>query len=99
MAPLQSGDSGTAAAGEADVRQFVERYVQQLTADGAIRSPAVERAFLSVERHRLLQSFYRPPGPQGGPPPSTTTRSIPSPSTWSSSTPTPRWACWSGAPT
>jgi len=68
MAPAQSGDSETAAAGEADVRQFVGRYVQQLKADGAIRSPAVERAFLKVERHRLLQIFYRPPGPRGGPP-------------------------------
>jgi protein-L-isoaspartate(D-aspartate) O-methyltransferase len=68
MAALQSGDLGTAAAGVADVRQFVERHVQRLKAEGAIRSSAVERAFLSVERHRLLQTFYRPPGPQGGPP-------------------------------
>ena len=65
MAPLQSGDSGT---GDADVRQFMERYVQQLKADGAIRSPAVERAFRRVQRHRLVETFYRPPGPQGGPP-------------------------------
>jgi Protein-L-isoaspartate(D-aspartate) O-methyltransferase (PCMT) len=68
MAPPQSSESGTTPAGEADVRQFMERYVQQLKADGAIRSPAVERAFLRVERHRLLETFYRPPGPQGGPP-------------------------------
>jgi protein-L-isoaspartate(D-aspartate) O-methyltransferase len=68
MAPSQSSESGTTPAGEADVRLFVERYVQQLKADGAIRSPAVERAFLRVERHRLLETFYRPPGPQGGPP-------------------------------
>jgi len=36
MAPLQSGDSGTATAGKADVGQFVERYVQQLTWGGRI---------------------------------------------------------------
>lgn len=68
MAPPESGASGTPSTGEADVRQLVERYVQRLKGDGAIRSPAVERAFLSVERHRLLQTFYRPPGPRGGPP-------------------------------
>lgn len=68
MAPPQSSDSGTAPTGDADVPQFVERYVQQLKADGAVRSPAVERALLKVERHRLLQTFYRPPGPRGGPP-------------------------------
>jgi protein-L-isoaspartate(D-aspartate) O-methyltransferase len=49
------------------LRQLVERYVEQLKAAGAIRSPEVERAFRKVERHRLLETFYRPPGP-GGPP-------------------------------
>ncbi len=68
MAPPESGASGTPSTGEADVRQLVERYVQRLKGEGAIRSPAVERAFLSVERHRLLQTFYRPPGPRGSPP-------------------------------
>jgi protein-L-isoaspartate(D-aspartate) O-methyltransferase len=68
MAPSQSSDPRTSPTGEANVRQYVERYVQQLKTDGAIRSPAVERAFRKVERHRLLQTFYQPPGPQGGPP-------------------------------
>jgi len=47
----------------ADVRPFVERYVRQLTAAGAIQSAEVERAFAAVERHRLLETFYyRPAG-------------------------------------
>lgn len=58
MAPPQSGHSGTTPTDEADVRQLVERCVQQLKAAGAVRSPAVERAFRRVERHRLLQTFY-----------------------------------------
>jgi protein-L-isoaspartate(D-aspartate) O-methyltransferase len=45
-------------ADQADVRQLVERYVEALKAQGAIRSPAVERAFRIVERHRLLETFY-----------------------------------------
>jgi protein-L-isoaspartate O-methyltransferase len=61
MAPPQPGDSGMTPADQADVQQFVERYVQQLKTEGAIRSPAVERAFRTVERHRLLQTFYRRP--------------------------------------
>ena len=39
---------------EADPRSFIEGYVRELTAAGAIRSPRVERAFRTVERHRLL---------------------------------------------
>jgi len=39
----------------------VERYVQQLKTEGAIRSPAVERAFRTVQRHRLLEAFYHRP--------------------------------------
>lgn len=39
---------------EADPRSFVERYVRELMAAKAIRSPEVERAFRAVERHRLL---------------------------------------------
>jgi protein-L-isoaspartate O-methyltransferase len=47
----------------ADVRPFMERYVRQLTATGAIQSAEVERAFTAVERHRLLETFYyRPAG-------------------------------------
>lgn len=42
----------------ADIRSLVERYVGELTAAGAIRSPEVERAFRKVERHRLLETFY-----------------------------------------
>jgi protein-L-isoaspartate O-methyltransferase len=44
----------------------IERYVRELTAAGAIRSPRVERAFRAVRRHRLLETFYvREPGAQG----------------------------------
>ena len=61
MAPRQPGDSGMTPADQASVQQFVERYVQQLKTQGAIRSPAVERAFRTVERHRLLETFYHRP--------------------------------------
>jgi protein-L-isoaspartate O-methyltransferase len=61
MAPPQPGDSGMTPADEADVQQFVERYVHQLKTEGAIRSPAVERAFRTVQRHRLLETFYHRP--------------------------------------
>ena len=37
---------------------MVERYVDELKAAGAIGSAAVERAFRTVERHRLLETFY-----------------------------------------
>jgi protein-L-isoaspartate(D-aspartate) O-methyltransferase len=40
-------------------RPYVERYVRDLKAAGAIRSPGVERAFLTVRRHRLLETFYQ----------------------------------------
>jgi len=63
MAPSQSGDSQTTATDQTGVRQFLERYVHQLKTQGAIRSAALERAFHTVERHRLLQTFCRPPGP------------------------------------
>jgi protein-L-isoaspartate(D-aspartate) O-methyltransferase len=59
--PPQPSDSATQPTEKVDVRQFLERYVHQVKAEGAIRSPAVERAFLRVERHRLLQSFYHRP--------------------------------------
>jgi hypothetical protein len=55
MAPPQPGDPGTTATGEADVRRLVERYVHQLKTEGAIRSPALEQAFRTVQRHRLLE--------------------------------------------
>jgi protein-L-isoaspartate(D-aspartate) O-methyltransferase len=61
MAPPQPSDSGAGSTEEVDVRQFLERYVHQLKAEGAIRSPAVEGAFRRVERHRLLETFYHPP--------------------------------------
>ena len=43
----------------ADSRKLLEGYVDQLKTSGVIRSPAVERAFLTVERHRLVETFYR----------------------------------------
>lgn len=54
--------------GAGGIQPFVERYVEELRTCGAIQSPAVESAFRRVHRHRLLETFYRPPGPQGGPP-------------------------------
>lgn len=66
--PRQSGDASVTSTDEVDIRPFVERYVEQLKADNAIQSPAVMNAFRRVHRHRLLETFYRPPGPQGGPP-------------------------------
>jgi protein-L-isoaspartate(D-aspartate) O-methyltransferase len=43
---------------EADIAGLIERYAGQLTAAGAIRSAEVERAFRTVPRHRLLETFY-----------------------------------------
>jgi hypothetical protein len=43
----------------ADSRELLEGYVEGLKTAGAIRSPAVERAFLTVERHRLVETFHR----------------------------------------
>jgi protein-L-isoaspartate(D-aspartate) O-methyltransferase len=37
---------------------MVQRYADGLKAAGAIESAAVERAFRTVERHRLLETFY-----------------------------------------
>jgi protein-L-isoaspartate(D-aspartate) O-methyltransferase len=45
-------------ADEAEIRVLVERYADELKAAGAIESAAVERAFRTVERHRLLETFY-----------------------------------------
>lgn len=61
MAPPQPGDPGSTAPGDTQVRQLVERYVDQLKALGAVRSPAVERALRTVQRHRLLEAFYHRP--------------------------------------
>jgi protein-L-isoaspartate(D-aspartate) O-methyltransferase len=61
MAPPQPDDPGPAATDDAGVRRLVERYVHQLKTEGAIRSPAVERAFRTVERHRLLETCYHRP--------------------------------------
>lgn len=66
--PRKSGNARETSIDEADIQLFVERYVDKLKADDAIQSPAVERAFRTVHRHRLLETFYRPPGPLGGPP-------------------------------
>jgi protein-L-isoaspartate(D-aspartate) O-methyltransferase len=64
----QSGDAHVASVNEADARFLVEGYVAELKAGNFIQSPAVERALRKVHRHRFLQTFYRPPGPMGGPP-------------------------------
>jgi protein-L-isoaspartate(D-aspartate) O-methyltransferase len=45
-------------ADEAQVRATVQRYVDDLLAAGAFGSPQVERAFRTVQRHRLLETFY-----------------------------------------
>jgi protein-L-isoaspartate(D-aspartate) O-methyltransferase len=39
----------------ADPRPFIDRYVDALLRVGAIRSPAVEAAFRTVQRHRLIE--------------------------------------------
>ncbi len=45
---------------EADIAALIERYAEELEAAGAIRSAAVRRAFGTVPRHRLLETFsYR----------------------------------------
>jgi hypothetical protein len=41
----------------ADIARLIERYVGELTAAGAIRSPEVERAFRKVQRHRELATL------------------------------------------
>ena len=40
------------------IRQHVDGLVRDLAASGAIRSPAIERAFRRVERHRFIEGFY-----------------------------------------
>ena len=45
-------------ADQAEIRATVERYVDELKAAGAIGPTAVERAFRTVQRHRLLETFY-----------------------------------------
>jgi protein-L-isoaspartate(D-aspartate) O-methyltransferase len=61
MAPPQPGDPGSTATGQAHLRQLIDRYADRLKANGAIRSPAVERAFRTVPRHRLLETFFHRP--------------------------------------
>ena len=61
MAPPQPGDPGSTATGQAQVRQLIDGYADRLKAEGAIRSPAVERAFRTVPRHRLLETFFHRP--------------------------------------
>jgi protein-L-isoaspartate(D-aspartate) O-methyltransferase len=53
---VEAGDGGLA--NPADIRAAVERYADDLKAAGAIDSAAVEQAFRTVERHRLLETFY-----------------------------------------
>ena len=75
---------------EAGLGAAIERYVRELTAAGAIRSPRVERAFRAVHRHRLLETFYiREPGATA-PPPFIMTPRPRTGSISSSSTPTTR---------
>ncbi len=45
-------------ADETELRAMVDRYTSELKAAGAIESAAVERAFRTVERHRLLETFH-----------------------------------------
>ena len=45
--------------GSPPIRQLVDDYVNALKASAAIRTPAVERAFRRVERHRLVETFYQ----------------------------------------
>jgi protein-L-isoaspartate(D-aspartate) O-methyltransferase len=61
MAPPPPGDPGLTATGQAHLRQLIDRYADRLKANGAIRSPAVERAFRTVPRHRLLETFFHRP--------------------------------------
>src|ERR1700676_3775892 len=56
--PCWRGADTGAMTPEADIAGLIERYVGELTAAGAIRSAEVERAFLTVPRHRLLETFY-----------------------------------------
>jgi len=44
--------------GDAEIRGMIDRFVDQMKAAGAIGSAAIERAFRTVERHRLLETFY-----------------------------------------
>lgn len=41
------------------IHTLLDQYVDELKARGCIRSVAVERAFRTVERHRLVERFYR----------------------------------------
>ena len=61
MAPPQPGDRGSTATGQAHLRQLIDSYAARLKANGAIRSPGVERAFGTVPRHRLLETFFHRP--------------------------------------
>jgi protein-L-isoaspartate(D-aspartate) O-methyltransferase len=54
----QPGAESSARLDEASIRSMIDCYVDRLKAAGAIRSAAVERAFRTVERHRLLETFY-----------------------------------------
>jgi protein-L-isoaspartate(D-aspartate) O-methyltransferase len=47
-----------ALADEAEVSERIDRYADELRAAGAIRSPQVEGAFRTVQRHRMLETFY-----------------------------------------
>jgi protein-L-isoaspartate O-methyltransferase len=61
LAPPQPDGPGSTTTGQAHLRQLIDRYADQLKANGAIHSPAVERAFRTVPRHRLLETFFHRP--------------------------------------
>ena len=44
--------------GDAEIRGMIDRYVDRMKAMDAIGSAASERAFRTVSRHRLLETFY-----------------------------------------
>ena len=54
----EKGPADQAPADQEEIRATVQRYADGLKAAGAIESAAVERAFRTVERHRLLETFY-----------------------------------------
>jgi hypothetical protein len=81
MVPPQPGDSGMTPADQAEVQQFVERYVHQLKTEGAIRSPAVERASAPSSATACSRPSTTDPSRHRTSHWSSTTPSIPTPST------------------
>ena len=58
MTSQQPGAEGAGCLDEASIRAVIDGYVQALKATGAIRSATVERAFRTVQRHRLVETFF-----------------------------------------